>query len=363
MFSGDVSGVGPRYCPSIEDKISRFAHHDSHLLYLEPEWKNSDQIYLNGFSTSLPEPIQLKALREIPAFENVKFFRPGYAIEYDFFPPSQLKASLETKSISGLFFAGQINGTSGYEEAAAQGLIAGINANSFIKNREPMILKRSNSYIGVLIDDLITKDTDEPYRMFTSRAEYRILLRYSNAHNRLSHHSVGRSLVSKKVSETIKNILKVQESIVGELKNKTEPNKINGLLLKRGEAPIQKSASLHDLLKRPKVTIGDLDSFFIDKIKPGKDVKPFFDEILVEVESIIKYSGYIKRQKDQVERLQKQEKLKIPKNTNYYEIKSISSEAQEKLSLVKPETLGQATRVSGVTPADISVLSVAFSGR
>ena len=363
MFSGDVSGVGPRYCPSIEDKISRFAHHDSHLLYLEPEWKNSDQIYLNGFSTSLPEPIQLKALREIPAFENVKFFRPGYAIEYDFFPPSQLKASLETKSVSGLFFAGQINGTSGYEEAAAQGLVAGINANSFIKNREPIILKRSNSYIGVLIDDLITKDTDEPYRMFTSRAEYRILLRYSNAHSRLSHHSVGRSLVSKKASETIKNILKVQESIVAELKNKIEPNKINGLLLKRGEAPIQKSASLHDLLKRPKVTIGDLGSFFINKIKTGKEVKPFFDEILVEVESIIKYSGYIKRQKDQVERLQKQEKLKIPKNTNYYEIKSISSEAQEKLSLVKPETLGQATRVSGVTPADISVLSVAFSGR
>ena len=363
MFSGDVSGVGPRYCPSIEDKISRFAHHDSHLLYLEPEWKNSDQIYLNGFSTSLPEPIQLKALREIPAFENVKFFRPGYAIEYDFFPPSQLKASLETKSVSGLFFAGQINGTSGYEEAAAQGLVAGINANSFIKNKDPIILKRSNSYIGVLIDDLITKDTDEPYRMFTSRAEYRILLRYSNAHDRLYHHSVGRSLVSKKASQIIKNILKVQESIIAELKNKIDPNKINGLLLKKGEAPIQKSASLHDLLKRPKVTIGDLGSFFIDKIKPGKDVKPFFSEILVEVESIIKYSGYIKRQKNQVERLQKQEKLVIPKNTNYYEIKSISSEAQEKLSLVRPETLGQATRVSGVTPADISVLSVAFSGR
>tara|TARA_Y100001970_G_scaffold84829_1_gene106990 strand:+ start:23 stop:1900 length:1878 start_codon:yes stop_codon:yes gene_type:complete len=363
MFSGDVSGVGPRYCPSIEDKVSRFAHHDSHLLYLEPEWKNSNQIYLNGFSTSLPEPVQLKALREIPAFKSVKFFRPGYAIEYDFFPPSQLKASLETKSISGLFFAGQINGTSGYEEAAAQGLVAGINANCFIKNKEPIIFKRSNSYIGVLIDDLITKDTDEPYRMFTSRAEYRILLRYSNAHSRLSHLSLSHNLVSKKTSRTIKNILITQESILAELKNKIEPDHINKLLLGRGEAPIQKKTSLHDLLKRPKVTINDLSAFFIDKIKPGKGVRPFFNEILVEVESIIKYSGYIKRQKEQVERLQKQEKLLIPKNTNYYEIKSISSEAQEKLSLVKPETLGQATRVSGVTPADISVLSVAFSGR
>tara|TARA_Y100001960_G_scaffold137243_1_gene145629 strand:- start:1198 stop:2289 length:1092 start_codon:yes stop_codon:yes gene_type:complete len=363
MFSGDVSGVGPRYCPSIEDKVSRFAHHDSHLLYLEPEWKNSNQIYLNGFSTSLPEPVQLKALREIPAFKSVKFFRPGYAIEYDFFPPSQLKASLETKSISGLFFAGQINGTSGYEEAAAQGLVAGINANCFIKNKEPIVFKRSNSYIGVLIDDLITKDTDEPYRMFTSRAEYRILLRYSNAHSRLSHLSLSHNLVSKKTSRTIKNILITQESILAELKNKIEPDHINKLLLGRGEAPIQKKTSLHDLLKRPKVTINDLSAFFIDKIKPGKGVRPFFNEILVEVESIIKYSGYIKRQKEQVERLQKQEKLLIPKNTNYYEIKSISSEAQEKLSLVKPETLGQATRVSGVTPADISVLSVAFSGR
>tara|TARA_Y100001970_G_scaffold75120_1_gene95204 strand:- start:1478 stop:3355 length:1878 start_codon:yes stop_codon:yes gene_type:complete len=363
MFSGDVSGVGPRYCPSIEDKVSRFAHHDSHLLYLEPEWKNSDQIYLNGFSTSLPEPVQLRALREIPAFKNVRFFRPGYAIEYDFFPPSQLKASLETKSVSGLFFAGQINGTSGYEEAAAQGLVAGINANSFINNKEPIILKRSNSYIGVLIDDLITKDTDEPYRMFTSRAEYRILLRYSNAHGRLSHHSISRNLVSKKTAQTIKNILTTQESVVSELKNKIEPDEINKLLIKKGEAPIQNNTSLHDLLKRPRVTVGDLEGFFVDKIKPKKDVKPFFDEILVEVESVIKYSGYIKRQNDQVERLQKQEKLTIPKNTNYYDIKSISSEAQEKLSLVKPETLGQATRVSGVTPADISVLSVAFSRR
>jgi NAD/FAD-utilizing enzyme apparently involved in cell division len=198
MFSGDVDGVGPRYCPSIEDKVFRFAHHDSHLLHLEPEWLGSDQIYLNGFSTSLPEHIQLKALRSMPALKNVRFFRPGYAIEYDFFPPSQLKASLETKILSGLFFAGQINGTSGYEEAAAQGLMAGINASSYINKKAPLILRRSSSYIGVLIDDLITKDTDEPYRMFTSRAEYRILLRYSNAHERLLGPATSPRLMDKK---------------------------------------------------------------------------------------------------------------------------------------------------------------------
>ena len=361
MFSGDVSGAGPRYCPSIEDKIHRFAHHSSHLLHLEPEWTKSDQIYLNGFSTSLPESVQLKALRQIPALKNVRFFRPGYAIEYDFFPPAQLKASLETKAISGLFFAGQINGTSGYEEAAAQGLIAGINANNFIKNKAPLILGRSNSYIGVLIDDLITKDTDEPYRMFTSRAEYRILLRYSNAHERLADISQSHGLLDKKTTVTIKNILMTHNNIVNQLKKKISPQEANGVLLKKGESIIQKNTELASLLKRPQINIYDLKQFFIKKTNIKKNLVYFFDEIMVEVESIIKYSGYIKRQNEEVLRLQKQENLLIPKNTNYYNIKSISKEAQEKLSLVNPETLGQATRVSGVTPADISVLSVAFS--
>lgn len=362
MFSGDVGGVGPRYCPSIEDKVFRFAHHDSHLLHLEPEWLGSDQIYLNGFSTSLPEHIQLKALRSVPALKNVKFFRPGYAIEYDFFPPSQLKASLETKILSGLFFAGQINGTSGYEEAAAQGLMAGINASSYINKKAPLILRRSSSYIGVLIDDLITKDTDEPYRMFTSRAEYRILLRYSNAHERLLGPATSRGLLDKKTIIKINEIIKTQKDIVCALSRTISPDDINTTLRENEEANIKQKTKLKDILKRPKINIYNIEKFFVDEIEFGEKISQQKDEIYVEVESCIKYKGYIKRQNDLVQKLKKQEALLIPKNTDYYEIKSISKEAQEKLSLVRPETLGQATRISGVTPADISVLSVAFFG-
>ena len=239
LYGGIISGQGPRYCPSIEDKVFRFAHHDSHLLHLEPEWLGSDQIYLNGFSTSLPEHIQLKALRSIPALKNVRFFRPGYAIEYDFFPPAQLKASLETKILSGLFFAGQINGTSGYEEAAAQGLMAGINASSYINKKAPLILRRSSSYIGVLIDDLITKDTDEPYRMFTSRAEYRILLRYSNAHERLLGPATSRSLLDKKTIIKINEIIKTQKDIVCALNRAISPDDINTTLRENEEVNIK----------------------------------------------------------------------------------------------------------------------------
>jgi len=258
MFSGDVGGVGPRYCPSIEDKIHRFAHHDSHTLFLEPEWMNSDQIYLNGFSTSLPEHVQLKALRTIPGMAAVKFFRPGYAIEYDFFSPAQLKSSLETKNISGLFFAGQINGTSGYEEAAAQGLIAGVNASKFVLNKEPLIVRRNEGYLGVMIDDLITKDTLEPYRMFTSRAEYRLLLRFSNAHSRLAQRAENHSLLGHERLKKINKASAVLNKILNSLEKSISPLKINEELKKLGENPVKQATPLKTILKRPSVSIKDL---------------------------------------------------------------------------------------------------------
>ncbi len=251
MFSGDVRGVGPRYCPSIEDKVHRFSHHDEHVLFLEPEWVNSDQIYLNGFSTSLPEAVQLIALRTIPGLENVRFFRPGYAIEYDFFSPSQLKSSLESKEITGLFFAGQINGTSGYEEAAAQGLVAGINAIQYVNNEAPLVLSRDEAYIGVLIDDLITKNTLEPYRMFTSRAEYRLLLRFSNAHTRLLQKSEKFSLLSSPAIRRIKDLLFGLDTIVASLGAPVNPSEINTILVKLGEATIKQKTPADVLLRAP----------------------------------------------------------------------------------------------------------------
>ncbi len=359
MFSGDVGGVGPRYCPSIEDKVYRFAHHDSHTLFLEPEWLRSDQIYLNGFSTSLPEHIQIKALRLVPGLEHVRFFRPGYAIEYDFFSPAQLKSSLETKNLSGLFFAGQINGTSGYEEAAAQGLIAGINAAKLIQEKEPLILKRSEGYIGVMVDDLITKDTLEPYRMFTSRAEYRILLRFSNAHTRLCAHADKNNLLSPAREKKIRASLALIDKMLESLNRSVLPSKINSKLLALGENTINQATPLKNILKRPSVTLDSLALSVLSESNKEATAR----EAKIEVEAIIKYEGYIKRQQDQVDKMKKNESTPLPNNINYFEIKSISNEAREKLSFVRPETFGQAMRVSGVTPADISALSVLFLKR
>ena len=359
MFSGDVSGIGPRYCPSIEDKIHRFAHHENHTLFLEPEWLNSDQIYLNGFSTSLPEHVQLKALRTIPGMGGVKFFRPGYAIEYDFFSPAQLKSSLETKSVRGLFFAGQINGTSGYEEAAAQGLIAGINASNYILNKDPLIIKRSEGYIGVMIDDLITKDTLEPYRMFTSRAEYRLLLRFSNAHARLAAIAKKQGVLSGLRLKGAENSLAQLRKVLKKLDKSVSPNKINRKLEKLGESPIRQSTPLKLVLKRPSVSINDLNL----KNESSGTEKTINKEVMIEAEAIIKYEGYIKRQQEQIDKMKRNEVARLPRNINYLQIKSISNEAKEKLSFVQPETFGQAMRVSGVTPADISALSVLFLKR
>ena len=359
MFSGDVGGVGPRYCPSIEDKIHRFSHHESHTLFLEPEWENSDQIYLNGFSTSLPEHIQLAALRTIPGMESVKFFRPGYAIEYDFFSPAQLKSSLETKNIGGLFFAGQINGTSGYEEAGAQGLVAGINASKLILEKEPLIIKRSEGYIGVMIDDLITKDTLEPYRMFTSRAEYRLILRFSNAHDRLASLAKKEGLLSEQRLAGINQAMGRLAEILKGLNTSVSPKKINPILNKLGESQIKQSTPLKNILKRPSVSINDLPL-----IKSGAEVERTTNkEAKVEAEAVVKYEGYIKRQQEQIDKMKKNEVALLPQNIDYLQIKSISNEAKEKLSFIKPETFGQAMRISGVTPADISALSVLFLKR
>ena len=335
MYSGKINAIGPRYCPSVEDKVVRFANKDSHQLFLEPEWENSQQIYVNGFSTSMPEDVQTKALRTIKGLEKTELIRPGYAIEYDYFPSRQLKASLETKRVSGLFFAGQLNGTSGYEEAAAQGLVAGINAAHYINKTKPMILDRSLSYIGVLIDDLITKEINEPYRMFTSRAEARLFLRQDNADLRLSEVGIKHGLLSpqqinifshyKESYQTIKNIL-IESSI-------KENNK---------------KYSLWNYLKRPEANILTLRGFGFSK---------FTERVLFSVESEAKYEGYINIQSSRNNKIKKLEKLLIPIGTDFTKIKNLSSESVEKLSLIQPETLGQASRIGGVRQSDIATLS------
>ena len=358
LFSGDIFGEGPRYCPSIEDKIHRFSQHNSHTLFLEPEWRDSDQIYVNGFSSSLPEDVQRVALRQVSGLEKVEFLRPGYAIEYDFFPPAQLKATLESKFITGLYFAGQVNGTSGYEEAAGQGLIAGINAARLILRQKPFTLNRDEAYIGVLIDDLITKDTMEPYRMFTSRAEHRLLLRYSNADQRLAHKAKQYGLIDDNFYDFLFSKIQTTEQLVKNLNKNVKPNEVNEVLSHIGGTGIKHSQPARQILKRPGIELSHLPERFIKNIDYSNFEKHIIDEIQTEAETTIKYAGYIVRQNEQIERLRSQEKHSIPKDFDYLSINSLSNEAQEKLNFVKPETLGQAMRVSGVTPADVGVLSV-----
>ena len=353
MFSGDITGTGPRYCPSIEDKIHRFAHHDSHTLFLEPEWHDSDQIYLNGFSTSLPEEVQINSLRKIPALENVEFLRPGYAIEYDFFPPAQLRATLEAKDVCGLFLAGQVNGTSGYEEAAAQGLLAGINAAAFVQKDEQLILSRDSSYIGVMIDDLITKDTLEPYRMFTSRAEYRLMLRFSNTEERLIGLSEKHGLLNDGALDIIKDRLGEKEKIRQSFSVSVQPDELPDHIT------IAQAAPAKHILKRPECSIFDLP--ISTKTYYNSLPRWSVQELLLDLEAEIKYEGYIKRHLNEIEKLKKNESLFISNSLDFGSFPGLSNEAVEKLSLVRPETLGQAMRVSGVKPADISILLVNLS--
>ncbi|MDC0521564.1 tRNA uridine-5-carboxymethylaminomethyl(34) synthesis enzyme MnmG [Candidatus Marinimicrobia bacterium] len=357
MYSGETMAAGPRYCPSIEDKVYKFSKNPSHILQLEPEWTNSKQIYVNGFSTSLPEKIQLQCLRSVEGLNSVEFLRPGYAIEYDFFFPSQLKTSLETKGISGLFLAGQINGTSGYEEASAQGLLAGINAAQKIIGAPPLLLKRNDAYMGVLIDDLVLKDTNEPYRMFTSRAEYRLQLRASNADQRLLKYSTKLGLLEKNLLKDLDKKNKATQDIVLELeKENIGPKEINGHLSSIGENNITEPIKISQLLKRPQVKIGVFDLPVFKKIK--KKYPSHSEEILFEAETIIKYGGYINRQKEEIEKLKIYEEMFIPSTFDYKKIKSISNEGREKLMSVLPETIGQAQRIPGIRPTDISILLV-----
>ena len=364
MFNGRIEGVGPRYCPSIEDKIDRFADKPRHQLFVEPEGWNTIEYYINGFSSSLPDHVQFNALRKIPGFENAKIFRPGYAIEYDYFPPVQLNYSLETKLIENLYFAGQINGTTGYEEAAAQGIMAGINAHLKINDHSPFILSRAESYIGVLIDDLITKGVDEPYRMFTSRAEYRILLRQNNADLRLTEKSFNIGLASQERMDRVAS----KRIAIAKVKNYLEqtsvsPTDLNALLESKNTSPMAQKGKLANILLRPQIQIMDLyegeSGFrqFVDTLQPK-----IRDEVLQEVEITVKYGGYIEKESDIASKLSRLEDLKLASDFDYFKLPSLSWEAREKLSKIKPRTLGQASRISGVSPADISVLTV-YLGR
>ena len=360
MYSGRIGGVGPRYCPSIEDKINRFAERDRHQLFVEPEGWNTVEVYVNGFSTSLPEEVQYEALRKVAGFENVRFFRPGYAIEYDYFPPTQLNYSLETKAVDNLFFAGQINGTTGYEEAACQGLMAGINAHLKWKGEKPLILKRSDAYIGVLIDDLISKGTQEPYRMFTSRAEFRTLLRQDNADLRLTEMSYQLGLASQDRFDKMLKKRNEVETIKTHLKQTSlEPNEINPFLTSVNDAPITEKSRLQKIILRPNVALRELMK---EVPQVNALLESFHNDSVEQAEIQTKYQVYMDKEKELVDKMRQLEELEIPERFDYQRIVSLGAEAREKLLKVRPRTLGQASRISGINPADVQILMV-YMGR
>ncbi|NQX90561.1 MAG: tRNA uridine-5-carboxymethylaminomethyl(34) synthesis enzyme MnmG, partial [Flavobacteriales bacterium] len=363
MFNGRIKGLGPRYCPSIEDKIDRFADRERHQIFVEPEGWNTIEIYVNGFSTSLPEEVQMKAMKMIPGFENARMFRPGYAIEYDYFPPTQLQHTLETKLVENLYFAGQINGTTGYEEAACQGLMAGINAHLKMTEQDPFILQRSEAYIGVLIDDLITKGTEEPYRMFTSRAEYRILLRQDNADQRLTFRSHSLGLAStQRLKLTEKKMEDVASTKKFIQKYSVSPEEINSYLDELGTPGLKHNVKLNSVVTRPHVTLDAL----CERVQPLKEFKLNLGDNAQEIYDLaeiqLKYDGYIQKEQDLADKLHRLENLNLPSDFNYKKLASLSAEAKEKLSEIKPATIGQASRISGVSPSDVSVLLV-YLGR
>ncbi|MGC1205989.1 MAG: tRNA uridine-5-carboxymethylaminomethyl(34) synthesis enzyme MnmG [Flavobacteriaceae bacterium] len=361
MFNGRIKSLGPRYCPSIEDKINRFADKDRHQLFIEPEGWNTCEVYVNGFSTSLPEDVQFKALRSVVGFENVKFFRPGYAIEYDYFPPTQLKHTLETKLVSGLYFAGQINGTTGYEEAASQGLMAGINASLKVQEKDPFTLKRDEAYIGVLVDDLITKGTEEPYRMFTSRAEYRTLLRQDNADLRLTPKGFELGLASEKRLKRMEEKHNAAEKFVKFFSDTSvKPEEANPVLESKSSALVKQSDKMFKIFSRPNITIDDVRKF--EAVEQYIQDNNLDNEVIEQAEIQVKYAGYIAKEKNNADKLTRLEYVKIPENFDFSQIKSMSFEAREKLKKIQPTTVSQASRISGVSPNDISVLLV-YMGR
>ena len=361
MFNGRIESVGPRYCPSIEDKINRFADKDRHQLFVEPEGWNTVEYYVNGFSTSLPEDVQYRALKSVAGFENVKFFRPGYAIEYDYFPPTQLQHTLETKLVEGLYFAGQINGTTGYEEAACQGLMAGINAALKVQEKDEFVLSRDEAYIGVLIDDLITKGTEEPYRMFTSRAEYRTLLRQDNADFRLTEKSYQLGLASAKRMARMESKKDSSDAFVSFFRETSvNPEEINPVLEANNSASVKQSGKMFKIFARPNMTMEDMRK--IESVEKYVQEHQLDHEVLEQTEIQVKYAGYIEKEKNNADKLHRLENLKIPSDFDYMKLKSMSMEAREKLNKIQPKTVSQASRVSGVSPADISVLLV-YMGR
>ena len=361
MFNGRIQSIGPRYCPSIEDKINRFSEKERHQIFVEPEGWNTVEYYINGFSTSLPEDVQFKALRAVKGFEKVKFFRPGYAIEYDYFPPTQLQHTLQTKLVKNLFFAGQINGTTGYEEAASQGLMAGINASLSVQNKSPFVLRRDEAYIGVLIDDLITKGTEEPYRMFTSRAEYRTLLRQDNADLRLTEKGYRLGLASESRMRLMENKKQQSEALVSFFKSQSvKPEEANPVLESKQSSPIRQSDKVFKIFSRPNININDVRKF--EAVNQFIESNDLSQEIIEQAEIQVKYSGYIAKEKNNADKLTRLEYVMIPDAFDYSQIKSMSSEAREKLNTIRPKTVAQASRISGVSPNDISVLLV-FMGR